>query len=70
MPEGNEIHRCLICGKILHDPLSIYCPECEYELKRVRLKGEESLEEWIERMRENNTSLRIPEGVKTLDEII
>ena len=51
MPEGME-NRCLICGKKLHDPLAIYCPECEYELKRVKLKGEESLEEWLERMRE------------------
>ena len=64
------MHRCLICGKPLHDPLSIYCAECEYELKRVRLADEENVEEWIERMRENNTTPRISEGVKTLDEII
>ena len=52
MSEGNGMHRCLICGKILHDPLAIYCPECEYELKRVRLADEETVEEWMERMKE------------------
>ena len=50
MPEECE-HRCLICGKILHDPLAIYCPECEYELKRVCLADEENVEEWLERKR-------------------
>ncbi len=49
-----EEHRCVICGKILHDPLAIYCSECEYELKRARLSDEESLEEWLERMKEAN----------------
>ena len=37
---------------LLHDPLAIYCPECEYELKRVRLADEESLEEWLEKKHE------------------
>ena len=70
MPEGKDVHRCLICGKPLHDPLKLYCSECEYELKRVRLADEESVEEWMERMRENNRTPCVPEGVKTLDEIL
>ena len=70
MPEGKDVYRCIICGKTLHNPLSIYCSECEYELKRARLADEENVEEWIERMRENNTTPRIPEGVKTVDEIL
>ena len=54
MGEAMEEHRCLICGKRLHDPLAIYCSECEYELNRVRLANEETVEEWIERMMEEN----------------
>ena len=46
-----EENRCIICGKVLHDPLAVYCAECEYELKRARLADEETVEEWITRMR-------------------
>ncbi len=46
-----EESRCLICGKKIHNPLSIYCAECEYELKRVRLEDEEPLCEWIEKQK-------------------
>ena len=67
-----EDNRCIICGKKLNDPLALYCPECEYELKRVRLADEESVEEWMERVRgEANISSFSKEGVegiKTLDE--
>ena len=49
-----EENRCLICGKKLHDPLALYCPECEYELKRARLADEESVEEWMERTMQSN----------------
>ncbi len=72
MLESMEEHRCLICGKKLHDPLAIYCSECEYELKRVRLANEETVEEWLERMREEN-SIAAPvhieerEKIKSLD---
>ncbi|NPA75389.1 MAG: hypothetical protein GXO25_04835 [Euryarchaeota archaeon] len=65
-----EENRCIICGKKLHDPLAVYCAECEYELKRVRLADEESLEEWVDRMSEsrmyahNDTEF---EKIKTLD---
>ena len=62
-----EENRCIICGKVLHDPLAVYCAECEYELKRARLADEESVEEWIARTREEvkeNISL---ERIKSLD---
>ena len=63
-----EENRCIICGKKLHDPLAIYCPECEYELKRARLANEETVEEWIELMRgETYRERRIPKNVKPLD---
>ncbi len=70
MGPSMEENVCIICGKKLHDPLAVYCAECEYELKRVRLADEESVEEWMERMRENSI---VPPGnaghenVKTLD---
>ena len=63
-----EENRCLICGKKLNDPLAIYCPECEYELRRVRLADEESVEEWMERVKENRMEEKHDlKGVKPLD---
>ena len=60
-----EENRCIICGRNLRDPLALYCPECEYELKWVRLADEESVEEWMERMREKaQEERRVPKGVK------
>ena len=67
MPPCMEENRCLICGKKLRDPLAIYCPECEYELRRVRLADEESVEEWMERMREEKEERKDLKGVKPLD---
>ena len=58
--------RCIICGKKLHDPFAIYCAECEYEIKRARLADEESLEEYIERVRAERVEIDI-KGVKSLD---
>ena len=68
-------NRCMICGKKLHDPYALYCSECEYELKRARLADEETVEEWLERMREERI-MPVPEyispgereNIKTLDE--
>ncbi len=60
-------NRCIICGKKLHDPYAIYCAECEYEIKRVRLEDEESLEDYIERMRSIQQKEVNLEGVKSLD---
>lgn len=65
-----EENRCIICGKKLSDPLALYCPECEYELKRARLADEETVEEWMERV---HGSVIIPpaiderENIKSLD---
>ncbi len=61
-----EENRCIICGKVLHDPLAVYCAECEYELKRARLADEETVEQWLERVREESSPLS-PKGVKSLD---
>ncbi len=58
--------RCIICGKKLHDPFAIYCAECEYEIKRARLADEETLEEYIERVRLENHVPNL-DHVKPLD---
>ncbi|OYT58859.1 hypothetical protein B6U71_03685 [Euryarchaeota archaeon ex4484_178] len=62
-------NRCIICGKKLHNPYAIYCAECEYEIRRARLEDEETLEEYIERMREENKVYNTQnlEGIKPLD---
>ena len=62
-----EENRCIICGKVLHDPLAVYCAECEYELKRARLSDEETVEEWIARMQEENKKNVNLDSVKPLD---
>ena len=65
-----EENRCIICGKKLNDPLALYCPECEFELKRVRLADEETVEEWMERMKSQNISppvMEEREHIKPLD---
>ncbi len=64
-----EENRCIICGKKLHDPLALYCPECEYELKRARLADEETVEEWLERVSEERITPVYGENekIKTLD---
>ena len=68
MPPCMEENRCIICGKKLNNPLALYCPECEYELKRVRLADEESVEEWIERkIEERGVEHEVPKGVKPLE---
>ncbi len=59
--------RCIICGKKLHDPYAIYCAECAYEIRRARLEDEETLEEYIERMRGAREKEINLEGVKPLD---
>lgn len=59
--------RCIICGRKLASEISIYCLDCEYELKRVRLKGEESLSDYIVRAKEEKNELIIPDKkIKTL----
>jgi DNA-directed RNA polymerase subunit N (RpoN/RPB10) len=59
-------NRCIICGKKLHDPFAIYCAECEYELKRARLADEESVEEYINRVKIEEINVDI-KGIKPLD---
>ncbi len=64
-------NRCIICGKKLHDPFAIYCAECEYELKRARLEDEESVEDYINRVRNESLPLHVDlKGIKTLDSFI
>lgn len=43
------MNRCIICGAPIKNGLNIYCSDCLYELKRVRLADEESLQEFLER---------------------
>jgi len=59
-------NRCIICGKKLHDPFAIYCAECEYELKRARLADEETVEEYINRVKIEEMNVDI-KGMKPLD---
>jgi len=59
-------NRCIICGKKLHDPFAIYCPECEYELKRARLADEETVEDYINRVKVEEINVDV-KGIKTLD---
>jgi len=60
-------NRCIICGKKLHDPFALYCAECEYELKRARLADEESLEDYISRVRMEESHSVDLKGIKSLD---
>jgi len=60
-------NRCIICGKKLHDPFALYCAECEYELKRARLADEESLEDYINRVRIEEPHSVDLKGIKSLD---
>ena len=43
------MNKCIICNSHLINALDIYCSECSYEIRRVRLKDEESLRLYIER---------------------
>jgi len=58
---SETMSRCIICGKKLASEISIYCPDCEYELKRVRLKGEESLSDYIARVEDKRSELIKPD---------
>ena len=61
--------RCIICGKKLASEISIYCLDCEYELKRVRLKDEESISDYVARVSEEKNGLIKPyKKIKTLME--
>ncbi len=61
-------NRCIICGKKLHDPFALYCAECEYELKRARLGDEETVEDYINRVKIENMQPHADlKGVKSLD---
>jgi hypothetical protein len=61
------MNRCIICGAPIREGTSMYCIDCLYEMKRVRLKDDEPLEEFIERKRENNVELKTHENVAKLE---
>ncbi|MGC8992494.1 MAG: hypothetical protein ACP5JE_02890 [Thermoplasmata archaeon] len=61
------MNRCIICGAPIREGTSMYCIDCLYEMKRVRLKDDEPLEEFIERNRENNVELKTHENVAKLE---
>ncbi|MDP8011661.1 MAG: hypothetical protein ACP5F1_01190 [Thermoplasmata archaeon] len=46
------MNRCIICGAPIRNGLGLYCSDCLYELKRVRLSDEESLQEFIDKRME------------------
>ncbi|MEM0130332.1 MAG: hypothetical protein QW100_02715 [Thermoplasmatales archaeon] len=38
--------RCLICGKLVVSGL--YCYDCLWEIRRLRLEGEQDIDTWME----------------------
>ncbi|MGC8645482.1 MAG: nucleotide-binding protein [Thermoplasmata archaeon] len=56
---------CLICGKTVVSGL--YCYDCLWEIRKVRLKGEEDIDTWIEENMGNRRPVLQEDGVKTLD---
>jgi len=61
------MNRCIICGAPIKNNLGLYCSDCLYEIKRVRLADEESLEDYIERMREKKIERIYGENLTSLE---
>jgi len=56
---------CIICGAIIVSGL--YCHNCMWEIKRIRLNGEQDLESWIDdRLQPTRKAMR-PENSTTLE---
>ncbi len=53
---GIFMNRCIICGAPIKNGLNLYCSDCLYELKRVRLADDESLQEFLEK--HNNAQVK------------
>lgn len=44
-------HHCIICGYLIYS--GMYCSGCSREIVRTRTVDDESLEDWIRKMRFN-----------------
>jgi len=61
------MNRCILCGAPIKSDLGIYCSDCLYEIKRVRLKDDEPLEDFIDRMMREHITPRNHEKVEKLE---
>ncbi|MGC8585223.1 MAG: hypothetical protein ACP5RZ_01990 [Thermoplasmata archaeon] len=61
------MNRCIICGAPIREGTSMYCVDCIYEIKRVRLKDEETLEDFIGKMKDKYTEQKSHENVAKLE---
>lgn len=55
---------CLICGGIVVSGL--YCFDCLWEIKRIRLREEEDLESWMEQNVQSSRKNQYYEKPRTL----
>ncbi len=53
-------HHCIICGTLIYG--GMYCSSCSREIVRTRTLDDETLEDWISRIRFSTG--RIKEGLK------
>ncbi len=53
-------HHCIICGTLIYG--GMYCSSCSREIARTRTLDDETLEDWISRIRFSTD--RIKEGLK------
>ena len=49
VPTMGAKHHCLICGDLIYG--GMYCSTCSHEIGRSRTMDDESMEEWIDRVR-------------------
>ncbi|MEL9999474.1 MAG: hypothetical protein QXG55_04420 [Thermoplasmata archaeon] len=61
------MNRCILCGAPIKNGLGVYCSDCLYEIKRVRLKDEESLEDFIQRMMDEHVLQREHSHIEKLE---
>ncbi|MCL4333132.1 MAG: nucleotide-binding protein [Candidatus Thermoplasmatota archaeon] len=56
---------CLICGDIVVSGL--YCHECLWEIKRIRLKNDVDLETWMRGSLQPGRKMPLQENTRTLE---
>ena len=57
---------CLICGSVVVSGL--YCHDCLWEIKRIRLRNEEDLDSWMDgNMHSGNKKVPYNETLRTLE---
>ncbi len=61
------MNRCILCGAPIREGLGVYCSDCLYEIKRVRLKDDEPLEDFIDRMMSEHVTARDHDRLEKLE---